>query len=79
LLTNVTFFKIIIILKIWMSAPMEPTSVAHMLTARIQWALTAACVKKVILEMASLVQVSFLGNEKSTMLEYSPGTYTYWY
>lgn len=43
-----------------MSAPMEPTSVAHMLTARTRWALTAACVKKVILGMASLAQVSFL-------------------
>lgn len=58
---------------------MEPTCVAHMLTARIQWALTAACAKKVILGMASLVQVSFLSNKRSTMLEYSPGTYFYWY
>jgi len=49
-----------VILKIWMSAPMEPTCAAHMLTARIQWALTAACVKKVTPGMASLVQVSFL-------------------
>lgn len=58
---------------------MEPTCVAHMLTARIQWALTAACVKKVILGMASLVQVSFLRKKRTTMLEYSPGTYFYWY
>lgn len=54
------FFFFFLILKIWMSAPMEPTSVAHMLTARTRWALTAACVKKVILGMASLAQVSFL-------------------
>lgn len=53
-----SIFKIV--LKIWMNAPMEPTIAAHMLTARIQWALTAACVKKVTLGMASHVQVSFL-------------------
>lgn len=56
-----SFSFFFIILKIWMSVPMEPTRAVHMLTARIQWALTAACVKKVTLGMASLVQVSFLG------------------
>lgn len=64
---------LLIILKIWMSAQMEPTCAVHMLTARTQWVLIVACVKKVILGMASLVQVSFLKNETSTMLAYSPG------
>lgn len=52
------FFPFFITLKIWMSAPMEPTCAAHMLTARTRWALTAACVRRVTLGMASLVQVS---------------------
>lgn len=51
-------YDCLLYLKIWMNAPMEHTTAAHMLIARTPWALTVAFVKKVTQEMASLVQVS---------------------
>jgi hypothetical protein len=48
---------VMLFLKIWMNAPMEPTCAANMQTVRTPWALIAVSVRRDTQEMASLVQV----------------------